>query len=159
MRKLSFWISLAAAVCCVLYITLGILQSQEDGNTAPQITSSKVIKTLSLTNADSKSVLTYLSSYSGLNIVASPKGEGNITLRLSNISWKEALDIILDTYNFVGVESDNYIRVVQAEDYYAEKAAEEKHIKKYRPIPHGGKVFISPDLHAVPDPAVLMKKI
>jgi type IV pilus secretin PilQ/predicted competence protein len=95
----------------------------------PQLTSTpKVIKSLSLTNAEIRSVLMYLASYSGVNIVASPNVDGNITVRLSNITWREALDIIMETYNFVGVESENYIRVVRAEDYYNEKAAEQKHL-------------------------------
>ena len=95
---------------------------------APDTSAPKVIKNLTLTNADIKSVLMYLSSYSGVNIVASPSVQGNVTVRLSNVTWKEALNIILDTYVLVGVESENYIRVVNAADYYAEMAAEEKHL-------------------------------
>ena len=102
--------------------------SQEEMEMAPDTSAPKVIKNLTLTNADIKSVLMYLSSYSGVNIVASPSVQGNVTVRLSNVTWKEALNIILDTYVLVGVESENYIRVVNAADYYAEMAAEEKHL-------------------------------
>jgi type IV pilus assembly protein PilQ len=128
MRKISFWIALMAALGCVWFFNIGALQSQEEMETSAEIVTPKIIKNLSLTNADIKSVLMYLSSYSGVNIVASPSVEGNVTLRLSNVTWKEALDIILETYVLVGVESENYIRVVKAADYYAEKAAEEKHL-------------------------------
>jgi type IV pilus assembly protein PilQ len=128
MRKISFWIALMAALGCVWFLNIGALQSQEEMETSAEIGTPKIIKNLSLTNADIKSVLMYLSSYSGVNIVASPSVEGNVTLRLSNVTWKEALDIILETYVLVGVESENYIRVVKAADYYAEKAAEEKHL-------------------------------
>lgn len=128
MRKISFWIALMAALGCVWFLNIGALQSQEEIETTPEVGTPKVIKSLSLTNADIKSVLMYLSSYSGVNIVASPSVEGNVTLRLSNVTWKEALDIILETYVLVGVESENYIRVVKAADYYAEKAAEEKYL-------------------------------
>jgi type IV pilus assembly protein PilQ len=113
---------------CIWFLNIGALQSQEEMETAPVKSGPKVIKNLSLTNADIRSVLMYLSSYSGVNIVASPSVEGEVTVRLSNVTWKEALDIILDTYVLVGVESENYIRVVKAADYYAEKAAEEKHL-------------------------------
>jgi len=128
MRRISFWIALMAALGCVWFFNIGALQSQEEMDVSSATGGPKVIKNLSLTNADIKSVLMYLSSYSGVNIVASPTVEGNVTLRLSNVTWKEALDIILETYVLVGVESENYIRVVKADDYYAEKAAEEKHL-------------------------------
>ncbi len=128
MRRISFWIALMAALGCIWFLNIGALQSQEDMEIETDRSGPKVIKNLSLTNADIKSVLMYLSSYSGVNIVASPSVEGEVTVRLSNVTWKEALDIILETYVLVGVESENYIRVVKAEDYYAEKTAEEKHL-------------------------------
>ncbi len=128
MRKLTFLIAFLTAFGCILFINIGALHSQEEMDVSPAETSMKVIKNLSLTNADIKSVLMYLSSYAGVNIVASPSVEGEVSIRLSNVTWKEALDIILETYILVGVESENYIRVVNAEDYYAEKQAEEKHL-------------------------------
>jgi type IV pilus assembly protein PilQ len=128
MRRISFWIAFMAALGCIWFLNIGALQSQEEMKVATDQGAPKVIKSLSLTNADIKSVLMYLSSYSGVNIVASPSVEGEVTVRLSNVTWKEALDIILETYVLVGVESENYIRVVKADDYYAEKAAEEKHL-------------------------------
>lgn len=128
MRRISFWIALMAALGCIWFLNIGALQSQEEMEIETGKSAPKVIKNLSLTNADIKSVLMYLSSYSGVNIVASPSVEGEVTVRLSNVTWKEALDIILETYVLVGVESENYIRVVKAENYYAEKTAEEKHL-------------------------------
>ncbi len=129
MRKISIWIAMVIALVCVIFINFGALRSQDETGVAQTSTPSmRVIKTLSLTNADIRSVLMYLSSYGGVNIVASPSVEGTVSVRLSNVTWKEALDIILDTYNLVGVESENYIRVVKAADYYAQKAAEEKHL-------------------------------
>jgi len=128
MRRISFWIAFMAALGCIWFINIGALQSQEEMKIATDESAPKVIKSLSLTNADIKSVLMYLSSYSGVNIVASPSVEAEVTVRLSNVTWKDALDIILETYVLVGVESENYIRVVKADDYYAEKSAEEKHL-------------------------------
>ncbi|UCE66162.1 MAG: type IV pilus secretin PilQ [Candidatus Zixiibacteriota bacterium] len=128
MRRISFWIAFMAALGCIWFLNIGALQSQEEIKVETDRSAPRVIKSLSLTNADIKSVLMYLSSYSGVNIVASPSVEGEVTIRLSNVTWKEALDIILETYVLVGVESENYIRVVKADDYFAEKAAEEKHL-------------------------------
>lgn len=128
MRKFTFWIALVTALGCVLFINISALQSQEGIDISSENTTPKIIKNLSLTNADIKSVLMYISSYSGVNIVASPSVKGEVTIRLSNVTWKEALDIILETYILVGVESENYIRVVKAENYYDEKKAEEQHL-------------------------------
>jgi len=129
MRKKAYIVvAVALALGCIMFINIGALRSQEGSETTSgAINSSRVIKTLSLTNADIKSVLMYLSSYSNVNIVASPNVEGSITVRLSNVTWREALDIILETYNLVGIESENYIRVVKADEYYLQKQAEEKH--------------------------------
>ncbi len=128
MRKISYLAAAALAVGCLMFVNIGALKSQQGMEiTETEMVAPRVIKTLSLTNADIRSVLMYISSYGGVNIVASPSVEGTITVRLSNVTWKEALDIILNTYNLVGVESKNYIRVIKAEDYYAEKSAEETH--------------------------------
>lgn len=128
MRRKVYIAAAALALSCVLFVNIGALKSQEGADLITEAAvMPRVIKTLSLTNADIRSVIMYLSSYGGMNIVASPTVQGTVTLHLSNITWKEALDIILETYNLVGVESENYIRVVKAEDYYLQKQAEEKH--------------------------------
>jgi type IV pilus assembly protein PilQ len=116
------------ATGCFLLVNYGALQSQEGIDVVlGDQGAANSIRTLALTKADIKSVLMYLSSYGGVNIVASPSVDGSVTIRLSDVTWREALDIILQTYNLVGIESDNYIRVVKAADYYLEKSAEEKH--------------------------------
>lgn len=131
MRRFSILAAAVFAVACLMVLNYGALRSQEGIDVEPGMQGSpNVIKTLSLTQADIKSVLMYLSSYGGVNIVASPSVVGTVTVQLSNVTWKEALDIILQTYNLVGVESGNYIRVVKATDYYSEKSAEEKHAQE-----------------------------
>jgi len=131
MRRIPILMAAVISVACILALNYGALRSQEgiDVEPGPQ-GSPHMIKNLSLTQADIKSVLMYLSSYGGVNIVASPSVEGTVTVRLSNVTWKEALDIILQTYNLVSVETENYIRVIKAVDYYSEKSAEEKHAQE-----------------------------
>ena len=122
MRRISMSIAVVLATGCLILFNVAALRSQhgievvQGDESNPQL-----IKTLSLTNADIKSVLVYLSSYGGVNIVASPAVEGNVTVRLSNVTWRDALDIICQTYGLAKVEAGNYIRVMKAEDYYAEK--------------------------------------
>jgi type IV pilus secretin PilQ/predicted competence protein len=106
----------------------GILFSQEPLPTdEPIVEQPRLIKNLSLTNADIRSVMMYLSAYSDINIVVAPQVDADVTMKLSNITWRQALTIINDTYGLVGVEENNYIRIVKAEDYYSEKRALEQY--------------------------------
>ena len=130
MRRISMSIAVVLATGCLILFNVAALRSQhgievvQGDESNPQL-----IKTLSLTNADIKSVLVYLSSYGGVNIVASPAVEGNVTVRLSNVTWRDALDIICQTYGLAKVEAGNYIRVMKAEDYYAENSALQKSLQ------------------------------
>ena len=51
--------------------------------------------TLNFQNVEVRSVLQVIADFTGLNIVASDTVAGNITLRLKDVPWDQALDIIL----------------------------------------------------------------
>jgi len=125
----TFTVMISAAVLAVLILSGGgILFSQEPDLIDETIMEQpRLIKSLSLTNADIRSVMMYLSAYSDINIVVSPQVDAEITMILSDVTWRQALDIILETYGLVGVEENNYVRVVKAEDYYSEKRALEQY--------------------------------
>jgi type IV pilus assembly protein PilQ len=124
-----FTMMISVSVLAILILSGGgILFSQEPNLVDETIMEHpRLIKSLSLTNADIRSVMMYLSAYSDINIVVSPQVDADVTMILSNVTWRQALDIILETYGLVGVEENNYIRVVKAEDYYAEKRALEQY--------------------------------
>lgn len=69
-----------------------------------------------------RSVLEVLAEFTGINIVASDTVKGNITLRLNNIPWDEALDIILKSSGLGQKQVGNVIMVAPA----SELAAQEK---------------------------------
>ncbi len=52
---------------------------------------------LNFQNIEVRAVLQLLADFTGLNVVASDTVQGNITLRLKNVPWDQALDIILRT--------------------------------------------------------------
>lgn len=52
---------------------------------------------LNFQNIEVRAVLQLLADFTGLNVVASDSVQGNITLRLKNVPWDQALDIILRT--------------------------------------------------------------
>ncbi len=64
-------------------------------------------------NADIQKVIDTIAKISGANIVVAPEVRGNITLRLKNIPWRDALEAAVKTLGFVVVEEDRGIlRVV-----------------------------------------------
>lgn len=100
----------------------GNLHSQEQGQSSVGL-----IKALNLQHADIHSALDFLSSYSGVNIVADPVVEGEVTLQIKNVTWHQALNIIVQTNGLVVVEGENYLRVLPQKDFIAEEMAKAKY--------------------------------
>lgn len=73
------------------------VRSLEDPNLAknekPQYSGEKL--TLNFQNVEVRSVLQVIADFTGLNIIASDTVSGNVTLRLKDVPWDQALDIIL----------------------------------------------------------------
>lgn len=67
---------------------------------------------LDFEDADILSILRLISEVSGINIIASPEVKGKVTVKMLNVPWDQALDIILKTHGMGKVFEDNIIRVV-----------------------------------------------
>jgi len=63
-------------------------------------------------DADVRQVLRILSLKSGVDIVAGVDVEGLVTIKLTNVAWEKALDIILRTYGFTYEREGNIVRVM-----------------------------------------------
>lgn len=61
-----------------------------------------------------RSVLQLIADVSDLNIVVSDSVSGNVTLRLTNVPWDQALDLVLDTKNLDKRKNGNVIWVAPA---------------------------------------------
>jgi type IV pilus secretin PilQ/predicted competence protein len=97
--------------------------------------SSEPIKAVQFQAADIKSVLTFLADYGGVNVVIAPDVEGNVTIKLSDVHWRTAMDIIGRTYNLAVVdEDDGYIRVLPADQHRLEVTEQEKHKLEQRQL-------------------------
>ncbi|MEA2030949.1 MAG: secretin N-terminal domain-containing protein [candidate division Zixibacteria bacterium] len=95
----------------------------------------KPIKNLQFQSADINSVLTFLADYGGVNVVVAPEVEGTVTIKLHDVKWHEAMDIIGSTYGLAIVdEPNNYIRVIRAEDYRKEVMEQKEHAQKTREL-------------------------
>jgi len=85
------------------------------------------IKNLSLKDADIHSVLSFLADYGKVNIVVAPNVNAKVTLNLTNVTWRQALDIVLKNYSLAGVEENGYVRVLPLQEYLSEQSALAKH--------------------------------
>ena len=83
-------------------LTVSLKKPEEKkGLRNPQSANSYVGKKISLDFQDIevRRVLQLLADFTGINMVASDTVQGNITLRLKDVPWDQALDIILKTKN------------------------------------------------------------
>ncbi len=73
--------------------------------------------TIQFESEDVKKVIGVLATYSGANIVVSPAVQGNVTVTLKNIPWRDALEQIVKTLGYAVVEEDRGIlRIIPRED-------------------------------------------
>ncbi len=67
--------------------------------------------TLDFKDADIRNVLKIISYKAGVNIVTTPEVIGNVTIRLTDVPWQKALDVILKTYGFAYEKQGNIVTV------------------------------------------------
>ena len=77
----------------------------------PQPADPKLIS-LDFQDADVTAILKLLSDVSGYNIIIHPDVKGKISMKLLNVSWEEALEVILKTFLLEKVMYGNIIRVI-----------------------------------------------
>jgi type IV pilus assembly protein PilQ len=75
--------------------------------------------TLNFQDIEARAVLQLLAETSGQNIVVSDTVAGNVTLRLQNVPWDQALDIVLRTKGLDKRQEGNVIYVAPAEELAA----------------------------------------
>lgn len=92
---------------------------------------------LNFQNIQIRAVLQLLADFTGVNIVVSDKVTGNITLRLNDVPWDQALDIILTTQGLDKREVGNVVLIDTSADFtMRENGAlkEQEAAKKLAPI-------------------------
>ncbi|MEJ5375473.1 MAG: type IV pilus secretin PilQ [bacterium] len=83
---------------------------------------------LDLQDIDLDNVFRLLAEVSNLNIIVSDKVKGKLTMRLKNVPWDQALDLILSTQKLGMVRQGNVLRVAPLKDL----TDEEKERKRLR---------------------------
>jgi type IV pilus assembly protein PilQ len=80
--------------------------------------------TMNFQDIDTRALLQLLADTSGQNIVVSDTVHGSVTLRLQNVPWDQALDIVLRTKGLDKRQDGNVIIVAPAEEIAAREKAE-----------------------------------
>ncbi len=92
---------------------------------------------LNFQNIQTRAVLQLIADFTGLNIVVSDSVKGNLTLRLKNVPWDQALDIILQTQGLGMRRSGNVIWVAPGDEIAAREKLEaetRKQLQKLEPL-------------------------
>jgi type IV pilus assembly protein PilQ len=79
---------------------------------------------LNFQDIEVRAVLQLLADFTGLNLVASDTVRGNITLRLKNVPWDQALDIILKTKGLSMRQTGNVVMVAPTQEIAAQEKLE-----------------------------------
>jgi type IV pilus assembly protein PilQ len=92
---------------------------------------------LNFQDIDVRSVLQLIADFTDLNLVASDTVEGNITLRLQNVPWDQALDLVLKTKGLDKRQVGNVLLVAPADEIAARERQEleaQKQIAELAPL-------------------------
>lgn len=79
---------------------------------------------LNFQNIEVRSVLQLIADFTGLNLVVSDSVGGSLTLRLKNVPWDQALDIILKTKGLGMRENGNVLYIAPNEEIAAREKLE-----------------------------------
>ncbi len=92
---------------------------------------------LNFQDIDVRSVLQIIADFTGLNLVASDTVQGSITLRLQNVPWDQALDLILKTKALDKRQVGNVLLVAPADEIAARERQEleaQKQLRELAPL-------------------------
>ncbi|GLK91508.1 fimbrial assembly protein PilQ [Pseudomonas turukhanskensis] len=92
---------------------------------------------LNFQDIDVRSVLQLIADFTDLNLVASDTVQGNITLRLQNVPWDQALDLVLKTKGLDKRKVGNVLMVAPADEIAARERQElesQKQVAELAPL-------------------------
>jgi type IV pilus assembly protein PilQ len=89
---------------------------------------------LNFQKIDVRSALQVIADFTGLNVVTSDTVTGNLTLRLQDVPWDQALDLILKTKGLAMREKGNVVWIAPAKEIATREKAELEALKKTREL-------------------------
>jgi type IV pilus assembly protein PilQ len=81
---------------------------------------------LDFKDADIHNIFRLIAEVSNLNIITSEDVKGKITIRLVNVPWDQALEVILATKNLIKTEEGNVLRITTVETLRKEREERQK---------------------------------
>lgn len=112
---------------------------------------------LNFQDIEVRAVLQLLADFTGLNLVTSDTVGGRITLRLKNVPWDQALDIILKSKGLSKRQVDNVIMVAPTEEIAAREQLELESEQKIEELAPLRSDFIQVNYAKAMDLAALLK--
>lgn len=77
---------------------------------------------LNFQDVEVRAVLQVLADYAGVNLVASDAVQGSVTLRLQDVPWDQALDLVLRSKGLSRRQEGNVLLVAPAAEFAAQSA-------------------------------------
>jgi len=112
--------------------------------------------TLNFQDIETRAVLQLLADTSNLNIVVSDTVSGNVTLRLQNVPWDQALDILMTTKGLDMRRNGSVIIVAPAEEIAARERAQLEAMQEIQTLEPLRSEFIQVNYAKASDLAVLI---
>jgi type IV pilus assembly protein PilQ len=113
--------------------------------------------TLNFQDLETRAVLQLIADFSGLNIVVSDTVMGSVTLRLQNVPWDQALDIVMTTKGLDMRRNGNVIIVAPAEEIAAREQKALEAVKAMQTLEPLRSEFIQVNYAKASELAELMK--
>lgn len=104
----------------------------EEPSSKPHYKGQKI--SLVFDNADIRNILQLIGEVSEMNIVAGDEVKGNITLRLIDVPWDQALNLVMETKGLGMIQEGNVIRVLPKEKIRAMRQEELKSNKEIKAL-------------------------
>ncbi len=112
---------------------------------------------LNFQDIEVRAVLQLLADFTGLNMVTSDTVSGRITLRLKNVPWDQALDIILKTRGLSKRQTDNVMLIAPTEEIAAREKLELESQQQVEALAPLRSEFIQVNYAKAADLAALLK--
>lgn len=113
------------------------LPEQEETSTRDKFNFTGERLSLNFQDIEVRAVLQLIADFTDLNMVTSDSVGGNVTLRLKNVPWDQALDIILKSRGLAMRQSGNVIMVAPTEEIAARERLEleaERQVRQLAPL-------------------------
>lgn len=112
---------------------------------------------LNFQNIEVRSVLQLLADFTGTNVVVSDTVNGNLTLRMQNVPWDQALDIVLKTKGLAKRQNGNVMLIAPSEEIAAREKLELESLKQIEELAPLYSDYIQVNYAKSSDLAILLK--